>query len=50
MRSVIPTRSSRSPTGLQTAVLLGVAGLAASLWFVKSKKRNAIRAPRRDRA
>jgi pimeloyl-ACP methyl ester carboxylesterase len=41
MRSVIPTRSSRAPSGLQTAALLGVAGLAASLLYVQSKQRAA---------
>lgn len=39
MRSVIPTRSSRAPTGLQTAALLGVAGLAASILYVQAKQR-----------
>ena len=43
MRSVIPTRSSRAPGGLQTAALLGVAGLAASLLYVQSKQRAAQR-------
>ncbi|MEJ7805838.1 MAG: alpha/beta hydrolase [Telluria sp.] len=37
MRSVIPTRSSRAPSALQTATLLGIAGLAVSLLYVKSK-------------
>lgn len=44
MRSVIPTRSSRAPTALQTAALLGVVGLAASLLLVQSKKRGVERA------
>ena len=43
MRSVIPTRSTRAPSGLQTAALLGVAGLAASLLYVQSKQRAAER-------
>lgn len=43
MRSVIPTRSSRAPSGLQTAALLGVAGLAASLIYVQAKKRDVER-------
>lgn len=44
MRSVIPTRSSRAPTGLQTAALLGAAGLVASLLYVQAKKRGVERA------
>ena len=43
MRSVIPTRSSRTPTGLQGAALLGVAGLAAALWYVRSKQQSVER-------
>ncbi len=43
MRSVIPTRSSRAPSGLQTAAILGIAGLAASILYVKSKARSAER-------
>lgn len=43
MRSVIPTQSSRAPSGLQTAALLGVAGLAAALWYVQSKQRTVER-------
>ncbi len=43
MRSVIPTRSSRAPTGLQAAALLGVAGLAASLLYVHAKQRSVER-------
>lgn len=38
MRSVIPTRSSRAPSGWQTAALLGIAGLAASMVYVQAKK------------
>lgn len=41
MRSVIPTRSSRAPGALQTATLLGIAGLAASLMYVQSRQRSA---------
>ena len=44
MRSVIPTRSARGPSALQTAALLGVAGLAASLLYVQAKQRSAERA------
>lgn len=43
MRSVIPTRSSRAPTGLQTAALLGAVGLAASMLYVQSKQRDVER-------
>lgn len=43
MRSVIPTRSSRAPSTLQTAALLGVAGLAAALVYVQAKQRSAER-------
>ena len=43
MRSVIPTRSSRAPSGLQTAALLGFAGLAASMLYVQSKQRSVER-------
>ena len=43
MRSVIPTRSSRTPSGWQTAALLGAAGLAASLLYVQAKKRSTER-------
>ncbi len=41
MRSVIPTRSSRAPGAIQTAALLGIAGLAASLLYVQSRQRRA---------
>jgi pimeloyl-ACP methyl ester carboxylesterase len=43
MRSVIPTRSSRAPSGLQTAALVGAAGLLASLLYVQVQKRQAER-------
>jgi pimeloyl-ACP methyl ester carboxylesterase len=43
MRSVIPTRSSRAPSGLQTAALIGAAGLIASLLYVQSQRRQAER-------
>ena len=43
MRTVIPTLSSRAPGGLRIAALLGLAGLAASLLYVKSKVRSAER-------
>lgn len=43
MRSVIPTRSSRAPSGLQTAALLGLAGVAATLLYVQSKQRSVER-------
>lgn len=44
MRSVIPTQSPRTPSALQTAALIGVAGLAASLLYVQAKQRSAERA------
>jgi alpha-beta hydrolase superfamily lysophospholipase len=44
MRSMIPTRSSRMPSGWQTAALIGAAGLAASLAYVLAKSSNAERA------
>src|SRR4051812_27497011 len=44
MRSVIPTRTSRTPTPLQAAALLGAAGLAASMLYVQHKRRSAERA------
>ena len=43
MRSLIPTRSSRAPTALQGAALLGLAGLAASFLYVQSKQRSVER-------
>lgn len=43
MRSVIPTRSPRAPSGLQTAALVGAAGLLASLLYVQAQKRQAER-------
>lgn len=43
MRSVIPTRTSRAPSGLQTVALLGAAGLVASLLYVHTQKRQAER-------
>jgi pimeloyl-ACP methyl ester carboxylesterase len=46
MRSVIPARTSRSRAPLQTAAVLGLAGLAASLLYVQSKRRAAERAHR----
>lgn len=42
MRSVIPTRSSRAPSGVQTALLF-IAGLAASLLYVRARTRRAER-------
>lgn len=42
MRSVIPTRTSRAPGGLQTAGLLA-AGLAAAMLYVQVKQRAAER-------
>lgn len=42
MRSVIPTRSSRAPSGLQTAGLVAGA-LAISMLYVQAKKRSAER-------
>ncbi|MES2900327.1 MAG: alpha/beta hydrolase [Pseudomonadota bacterium] len=44
MRSVIPTRSSRAPSGWQTAALLGIAGLAASMLYVQAKKTSSEKA------
>ncbi len=41
MRSIIPTRSSRAPSALQVAAVLGMAGLAASLLYVQSRGRTA---------
>ena len=41
MRSLIPTQSSRMPTGWQTVAALGAAGLAASLMYVHLKKNTA---------
>lgn len=43
MHSLIPTRSPRTPGGLQTAALLGAAGLIASLLYVQTQKRQAER-------
>lgn len=43
MRSVIPTQSSRAPGPVQTAVLLGAAGLIASLLYVNAHQRRAER-------
>lgn len=43
MRSLIPTRSPRRPSGLQAAALLGVAGLAASFLYVQSRQRSVER-------
>ncbi|QYF92728.1 alpha/beta hydrolase [Massilia sp. PAMC28688] len=43
MRTVIPTRSPRGPSALQTAALLGVAGLAASFLYAQAKQRSAER-------
>ena len=42
MRSVIPTRSSNSPSGLQTAGLVAL-GLAAAMLYVNVKQREAER-------
>ena len=42
MQSLIPTRSSRAPSGVQTAGLVAAA-LAASLLYVQAKQRNAER-------
>lgn len=44
MRTAIPTHSPKAPSTLQTAALLGVAGLAASLIYVQAKQRSAERA------
>jgi hypothetical protein len=49
IRTVIPTRSSRTPRILQGAALLGVAGLAASLLYVRARQRRALREGRLDR-
>ncbi|SHG65438.1 alpha/beta fold hydrolase [Massilia sp. CF038] len=43
MHNVIPTRSSRTPSRLQTAALLGAAGLLASLVYVQTQKRQVER-------
>ena len=44
MRSLIPTQSRRGPSAMQTAALLGVAGLAASFLYVRSRQHDAERA------
>jgi hypothetical protein len=42
IRSVIPTRSSRTPSILQCAALLGVASLAASLLYVRARRKGRL--------
>jgi pimeloyl-ACP methyl ester carboxylesterase len=43
MHSQIPTRSARTPSGLQTAALVGAAGLIASLLYVHAQQRQVER-------
>ncbi|HEY0063897.1 MAG TPA: alpha/beta hydrolase [Telluria sp.] len=43
MHTVIPTRSRRSPDGLQTAALVGAAGLLAAMVYVQTQKRQVER-------